>query len=73
MGVNCQAVAWQLTPISNCCYVQGLCGFCCVLLDQNRPSNIQQAPLFFHKNNGGGNNKKNILFVALATPTPPPQ
>eukprot|EP00957_Ditylum_brightwellii_P114950 8766843-Ditylum_brightwellii.AAC.1 len=68
MGVKCQAKAWQLTPISNCYWVWYLGGFCCVLLGQNRPSNTQQAPLFFHKNNGGSNGKKNILFVTSATP-----
>eukprot|EP00957_Ditylum_brightwellii_P053855 4080102-Ditylum_brightwellii.AAC.1 len=68
MGVNCQATAWQLTPISYCHCVQDLGGLCCVLLGQNRLSNTQQA---FHKNdenNGGGDNKKNILFVAPANP-----
>eukprot|EP00957_Ditylum_brightwellii_P136887 10439532-Ditylum_brightwellii.AAC.1 len=72
MGVNCQTTAWQLTLISNGCCVRGLGGFCCVMLGQNRPSNTQQASLFFHKNNknnGGSDNKKNILFVAPSTPT----
>eukprot|EP00957_Ditylum_brightwellii_P089442 6810998-Ditylum_brightwellii.AAC.1 len=67
MGVNCQATAWQLTPMSNCHCVPDLGGFCYVLLGQSRPSNTQQAPLFFHKNNGGGNDKKNIVFVTPAT------
>eukprot|EP00957_Ditylum_brightwellii_P104366 7948424-Ditylum_brightwellii.AAC.1 len=70
MGVNCQATAWQLTPISNGRCVWDLGRFCCVLLDQNRPSNTQQALLYFDKNDknkGGGDDKKNILFVAPAT------
>eukprot|EP00957_Ditylum_brightwellii_P034833 2639464-Ditylum_brightwellii.AAC.1 len=67
MGVNCQATAWQLTPISNCRRVWDLCGFCCVLLGQNRPSNPQQALHENDKNNGGSNNKKNIFLVAPAT------
>eukprot|EP00957_Ditylum_brightwellii_P115440 8804669-Ditylum_brightwellii.AAC.1 len=70
MGVNCQATACQLTPISNGRCVWDLDGFCCVLLGQNRPSNTQHASSFFHKNNknnGGGDNKKNTLFVAPAT------
>eukprot|EP00957_Ditylum_brightwellii_P067909 5155717-Ditylum_brightwellii.AAC.1 len=71
MGINCQATAWQLTPISNDCCFRDLGGFCYVLLDQNRPSNTQHALSFFHENNkndGGSNDKKNILFVAPATP-----
>eukprot|EP00957_Ditylum_brightwellii_P051576 3911373-Ditylum_brightwellii.AAC.1 len=71
MGVNCQATAWQLTPISNGCCVRDLGGFCCVLLGQDIPSNTQHALSFFHekdKNNSGGDDKKNILFVAPATP-----
>eukprot|EP00957_Ditylum_brightwellii_P074823 5686403-Ditylum_brightwellii.AAC.1 len=68
MGGNCQATAWQLTPISNSRCVLDLGGFCCVLLGQNKPSKTQQASLFFHKNNDGSDNKKNILFVAPATP-----
>eukprot|EP00957_Ditylum_brightwellii_P036881 2792918-Ditylum_brightwellii.AAC.1 len=71
MGINCQATAWQLTPISNGCCVWDLGWFCCELLGQNRPSNTQHALLFFHKNDkndGGGDNKTNILFVAPDTP-----
>eukprot|EP00957_Ditylum_brightwellii_P069706 5293534-Ditylum_brightwellii.AAC.1 len=67
MGVNFQATAWQLTPISNCHCAWDLGRFCCVLLGQNRPSNTQQA---LHKNNengSGSNNKKNIFLVAPAT------
>eukprot|EP00957_Ditylum_brightwellii_P049974 3788392-Ditylum_brightwellii.AAC.1 len=67
MGVNCQATAWQLTPIGDCHCDRDLGGFCCVLLSQNRPSNTQQAPLFFHKNDNGGNDKKVFLFVVPAT------
>eukprot|EP00957_Ditylum_brightwellii_P067725 5141267-Ditylum_brightwellii.AAC.1 len=73
MGVNCQAPAWQLTPISNCHCVRDLGEFCCVLLGQNGPSSTQQALLFFHKNDkndSGGNDKKNIFLVAPATPLP---
>eukprot|EP00957_Ditylum_brightwellii_P015056 1136073-Ditylum_brightwellii.AAC.1 len=72
MEVNCQAAAWQLTPISNCCWVRDLVGLCCVLLGQNRPNNTQQAPSFFHKNDkndSGRGNNKNILSVEIpATP-----
>eukprot|EP00957_Ditylum_brightwellii_P209383 15361535-Ditylum_brightwellii.AAC.1 len=70
MGVNCQATTWQLTTISNCCCVQDLGGFCCVLLGQNRPSNTQHALSFFHENNSGSNNKKNIFPVVPATSPP---
>eukprot|EP00957_Ditylum_brightwellii_P153695 11697620-Ditylum_brightwellii.AAC.1 len=68
MGVNCQEAAWQLTAISNCCWVRDLGGLCCVLLCQNRPSNTQQAPLLFHeddKKDSGRDNNNNILFVEI--------
>eukprot|EP00957_Ditylum_brightwellii_P054818 4154273-Ditylum_brightwellii.AAC.1 len=71
MGVNCQATAWQLTPISDGHCVRDLDGFCCVLLYQNRPSNIQHALSFFHendKNNGGSDNKKTSCLLPQPTP-----
>eukprot|EP00957_Ditylum_brightwellii_P040431 3060192-Ditylum_brightwellii.AAC.1 len=64
--VKCQAIAWHLTPISNCHCIQDLGGFGCVLLGQNRPSNTQQTLHKNNKNDGGGNNKKNIFLVAPA-------
>eukprot|EP00957_Ditylum_brightwellii_P062703 4758793-Ditylum_brightwellii.AAC.1 len=67
MGVNFQATAWQLTPISYCCCVWDLGGFCCELLGQNRTSNTQQALHEHNQNDGGGNDKKNIFLVAPAT------